>query len=614
MFTGLERPGQPTDGAERLRSHAVTTQAWADKVVFALILVLGGVWILLYRGSPDFLYADVFYADAARSLLQHGIYGINGHRESNQPPGLSAILAGLCLLQACGHVAILKAMQVFETLGMVACYAILRREVPKAVAASICLLLMTSPIVVSLVTQSVFPNFPFFLTTMCALLIAAKYEAASGRASQIGWGLLLALLCAASLLIASAGIALLGGMVAVIGCTFMKDRGLAVSRLKGFLPILIVSIAAQGVWSHRKADPLEWPMLPGYPAAYVSQLKVISGNHPELGLATWSDVPVRVIRNAFDQESLFTEMIFRHWISPSWASVLIAGPLILIVTGWGYSVWKTGGRSLLEWYFAGYEFIYLLWPWTTELRFFLPVAPLAGLYLWRGLEAVRLLASKRPRVLGLLWLPVSIILATASLIWMRALPGNAGQAKLSSAVWLFSAILAVALISRRSLLGFVRRTKMSWPINWPVFGKVLLYGGALFLIAQGLAAEFAELPQRPLPNPPDVDAGLWLRSHVEDDSIVMATDVPTVFHYSRKKLVWFPPISKNPQVLMDGIRRLKVEYVVEVYRTKPYYLPPDQDCFGSLAAAYPDAFQLAFRGDKFNIFRVVNNAGTTANR
>ena len=613
MFTGLEAPGQPTDGTERLRTDAVGIQPWTDTFAFALILVLGGLWILLYRGSPDFLYADVFYADAARSLLQHGIYGINGHRESNQPPGLSGILAALCVLRACSHVAFLRAMAVFQTLGFLACYAMLRREAPKLVAAAVCLLLMTSPIVVSLVTQTVFPNFPFFFSTMCALLIAPKYEAASSRASQLGWGLLLALLCAASLLIASAGIALLGAMVAVIGSTFVKDRGLAVSRLKGFLPILIVAIAVQGVWSHRKADPLEWPMLPGYPATYVSQLKVISGNHPELGLATLRDVPVRVVRNAFDQESLFTEMVFRHWIRRSWASVLIAGPLILIVAGWGYSVWKTGGSSLLEWYFAGYEFIYLLWPWTTEVRFFLPVAPLAGLYLWRGLEAARLLASKRPRVLGLLWLPASIILAAASLIWMRALPGNAGQAKLSSAVWLFSAILSVVLILKGSLLGFVRRREMSRPINSVLFWKAVLYGGVLFLIAQGLSAEITD-PRKPLPNPPDVDAGLWLRSHVEDDSIVMATDVPTVFHYSQKKLVWFPPISKNPQVLMDGIRRLKVEYVVEVYRAKPYYLPPDQDCFERLAAAYPDAFQLVFRADKFSIFRVVHNAAATANR
>jgi hypothetical protein len=345
----------------------------------------------------------------------------------------------------------------------------------------------------------------------------------------------------------------------------------------------------------------------------VSQLKVISGNHPELGLATLPDVPVRVVRNAFDQESLFAEMVFRHWIRRFWASVLIAGPLILIVAGWGYSVWKTGGRSMLEWYFAGYEFIYLLWPWTTEVRFFLPVAPLAGLYLWRGLEAARLLASKRPRMLGLLWLPASIILSAASLIWMRALPGNAGQARLSSAVWLFSALLSVVLILKGSLLGFVRRREMSRPINSVLFWKALLYGGVLFLIAQGLSAEITD-PRKPLPNPPDVDAGLWLRSHVEDDSIVMATDVPTVFHYSQKELVWFPPISKNTQVLMDGIRRLKVKYVVEVYRTKPYYLPPDQDCFGRLAAAYPDAFQLVFRADEFSIFRVVHNAGTTANR
>jgi len=40
--------------------------------------------------------------------------------------------------------------------------------------------------------------------------------------------------------------------------------------------------------------------------------------------------------------------------------------------------------ELIEWYFAGYELIYLLWPWTMELRFLLPIAPLACFYIWQG--------------------------------------------------------------------------------------------------------------------------------------------------------------------------------------------------------------------------------------
>jgi hypothetical protein len=206
-------------------------------------------------------------------------------------------------------------------------------------------------------------------------------------------------------------------------------------------------------------------------------------------------------------------------------------------------------------------------------------------------------------------MPVSIVLAIASSIWLRSTPGNPNQAKLSLAVWIFSAIVAGILIVKEYLFGRMQQ-RVTWQINSAVVGKVVLCGGVFLLIAQGLFTEIKGLSPKPPPNPPDVDAGLWLRSHTEENSIVMATDVPTVFHYSQRKLVWSPPIS-NPQVLMDGIRKHKVNYVVEVYRTNPYYLPPDQDCLGKLVATYPDAFQLVSQGSKFNIFRVVTKPGTT---
>ncbi|HXM29602.1 MAG TPA: hypothetical protein VN957_26495 [Chthoniobacterales bacterium] len=42
-------------------------------------------------------------------------------------------------------------------------------------------------------------------------------------------------------------------------------------------------------------------------------------------------------------------------------SVFVAGPLLLVFLGWCYSIWRTGG-DVQDWYFTGYEFIYLLWP------------------------------------------------------------------------------------------------------------------------------------------------------------------------------------------------------------------------------------------------------------
>src|ERR1700675_4473187 len=210
-----------------------------DVAVFSLIVAFGALQFFLYEHAVDFLYDDVFFADAARSLIQHGVYGIQGHPETNQPPGLPALLAGLCLAGGCSHAVFLRAMVVFETLGFLATYALLRRQAPRAVAAAICLLLISSRTYFVLATQWVFPCFPYFVTATAALLIGEKLERTTASGSRIGWGALLAALCSASLMIASAAIALLGSMVARIVVTLFRDRRLALQHLRAFLAALV---------------------------------------------------------------------------------------------------------------------------------------------------------------------------------------------------------------------------------------------------------------------------------------------------------------------------------------------------------------------------------------
>ena len=70
--------------------------------------------------------------------MQDGFYGINGRAETNQPPGLPALLAILFVFFGYSHAICLCAMAVFEMLGFLAAYEFLLCDVPKLVAASIC--------------------------------------------------------------------------------------------------------------------------------------------------------------------------------------------------------------------------------------------------------------------------------------------------------------------------------------------------------------------------------------------------------------------------------------------------------------------------------------------
>src|SRR5262249_49704815 len=97
----------------------------------------------------------------------------------------------------------------------------------------------------------------------------------------------------------------------------------------------------------------------------------------------------------------------------------------------------------------------------------------------------------------------------------------------------------------------------------------------------------------------------------EPNAIIASSQYSVIFHHSRRKVIWFPPIS-NPKTLMDGIRRHHVEYVVVIKRGFNYYLPPETTCFDLLHAAYPDAFRLEDANVPVKIYRVLAEVSAAA--
>jgi len=557
------------------------------------------------------------------------------------PPGLPALLGVVGAAWGYSPAIVLRAMAVFGTVAFLASYELLRRQAPRIIATAICLLLMTSLTHFRLATRVVCPSYPYAFTTISALLVAAKLEAVTALTPRIIWGVLLTTFVMISLMFASAAIAFLGAIVLSIVTIFLQNRHLALARLKIYLPVLISGIIVEGLWMHHGRVPAsagisatQWP-LPGFPQPYLAQLKVKKGNYPELGLATPRDVGIRILENARDEAEMLSRTLLR--ILPAvrtapiegvkgsrahfgWTSIFVAVPLFLVVLGWCDSIRRTGG-GLQEWYFAGYEFIYLLWPWNFEPRFFLPIAPLACLYLWRGGETVILLARNNPRNIAKVWLPVGTILTICAGLSIHGFPigGQSPyvelQNELSFAVWLLSAVLSAWIVSRNT--GWLKPASavvLSWSrsiaagrMNRPHLLQALGRGLLVYLIVLGLTIQLKETRANLDPNSianrsADADAGAWIRSNTDASTIVMARQVPTVHHFSQRKVVWFPP-SSDPRLLMKGIMEHKVNLVV-VVRENYYYLPPDDVCFNALLAAYPNSFHLVYSTQEFEIFRV----------
>ena len=604
----------------------------ADLIFIILLVVFGTSTVLLRQQTSDFGGEDVFYADAAQSLLDHGFYGVNGHPETTQPPGLAGILAALFSMFGHSYAVCVRGMAVFEALGFLVAYELLRRRVPRLVAATICIVLLSSPLNFSWATRMVYPCFPYFFTTMVALLSSEEYEKSATARARITWGIVLTAAVAASLLIATGTIALLGAMAAVIVLTALKDRGLARTRLLKLLPVLLVGIAVQGLWMHRKPAPLEWP-LPGYPGSYLEQLKLKSGNHPELGMATWSDIPARIITNLMIESEILVELALPQGIDRRKTAVAII-PVLLIAIGWTYSIGKTLGTEIVDWYFAAYEFIYLLWAWKLEVRFLLPIAPLAFFYIWRGIIGVIFCSRTRPRVVGIIWCPAALLFAIlgAHSIYAHWARGKADLSdELMVPMWLISAgfalwmactgqsIFAIEAFSRarewlKQPLGTWRVSPL--PLFW--YASYLFVTGVVLMgIGSDIRIARENLNTSDLVNAertgvveilaPEVEAGLWLRSHAPPDSVVMARHWPTVRHYAERKLVWFAPIS-DAGVLLEGIVKHGVDYVVVVKHSEPYYLPDDDYCFDRLLAAHVRTFRLVLERDNLRIFKVEKSA------
>jgi hypothetical protein len=601
----------------------------ADFVVFALIVVFGALQIFCALRAGDFANDDVFFVDAAQSLIKHGFYGINGYPETNQPPGLAAICALLYAVGSRAPAGFLGTLAVFGTLGFLASYELLRRQAPRVVAAAICLLLISSPIHFRLVTQSLSAGYLYFFTAMSALLVSRRLEKATEVMSRVGWGALLAVLVAASLMFASVAMALLGAILVSICVMFIRNRQLAFARLKIYLIVLLIGFAVEGIWMHRSGGEAsagiaasEWPV-PGFPQSYLSQLKVKSGNYPELGMATPADFVVRIFRNASVQGNLVSQMLLRKSLVVTSASILVFVPVLLIALGW-FSCTVRAGGGLLEWYFAGYEFIYLIWPWNPVQGWvFLPIMPLACLYMWRGGLVVASLAKARSRVLGAVWFPVALFLAGFAWLWVHGsgIAGdldNAGlEDELSFTFWVLSAIFAAWMVwagrawpsqvaaflrwcSRPSAALRMSPMRISRVLGAVVFAGLVVVG---FVMQLKIGRANLDLYSSANRLSADAEAGEWVRSHTDRNAVVMARHVPTVYHYSERKVIWFPP-SSNPQLLMEGIRKHKVDFTIVVRRKESYYLPPEEACFEPLLKAYPDAFHLLYQDADFRIFQV----------
>jgi hypothetical protein len=627
--SGVSKKGYSSVMAESLFGGAAAAKtrretALADWVVYALILVVGGIQFICYPHFTDFV-SDPQYPDLARSILDQHSYQFDYLPETTLPPGFPLILALVGRFWGLGPAVPFRVIAVSTTLGLIFAYQLLRRVGGRGLAAAATLLLGSSPVLFGFCTFIIFADMPYLLASMLALWLAVKIDRSEPERVPTVWVLLFGVAVVMAVLTRSVGIALLAGLGAWVVTSLLLAPETGRRRLKRFLLPLVLGVAAQLAWSvwAQRHQFLEW-QLPGYPESYAAQLRVKNGQYPELGLATFGDIPSRVERNILTRAAGFGQLLARRYVSPFWSSPFIVGVLLLVGIGLASS-FRTGGE-LHDWYFLGYEGIFVLWPWDYDNRFLFPVVPLACLYLWRGVKALKDPAIRRPKAIGLCFLLGGSILGLASVTFAVRLMSFTGGADHPRGDRL-QPIAAAFFWGMLAVLGFVmfrfsppRESPGGIPPSpWPrLIAKLetslsLRFVAILILavvVGSGIARQLAMGRGNMKPDIKhmrahwEIEAANWIRTHEPSDQVIMARNVDIFFHYTGRRVVWFPPIS-NPNILMNGIRRFNVGVLVVMKDPWHYWLPTEDVCFQSLARAYESALHLSYQDPNFQVYEVI---------
>jgi hypothetical protein len=564
---------------------------------------LGALPFFLYPRAGD-LISDATYYELARSLADDGWYGYNSRTETMLPPGFPAVIALLRFCFGDGYAVFIRSMAVFATLALLATYALFRREVGRGPAAAICLLVGSSPVLFDFSTRLLFSDLPYLFTSTLALLAARQLDGAATRRARAALWLSVAGLLACSLLLRSAAVTLLGALAAWLAFSAAVRYVDLRARLRAFLPLLALAVAIQGAWMAWAAahEKLVWP-LGGYPGSYTSQIELKAGNHPELGKASLADIPARVEENVVAHSAGLLRVVLRRlsplWCDYTWYSPLIVGTVMLILLGLSRSPWVTGS-GLLQWYFVCHEAMYLLWPWDLEIRFLLPAVPLACVYLWRGGCALADLLRREPRKTAAALLALSALMGLYPAYLVISGQGGKKALVIWAAVAVCSAAVAGLRGPRAYLASALSRPRVLGAAAAAVVATLVGIGVAMD-VRSGLDNLNFDVKQAD--HYPDIEAGQWVASHTASDAVVLARKEDLVYHFSSRKVIWFPP-SSDPKLLMDGIAKYHVDWVVVVEREDSYFLPADDACFARLEETYPGAFRLVHRGPNNRIYQV----------
>ena len=384
----MNRQGELSPGAARPWLLA------AALAVFALINLL-----TLNHGHPaggDFAQYIIHAQNLLAGRPYHQGVLIPPVHYHNYPPGFPALLAPL-LAWGGVNLLLLKSLNLLcWPLSCWAVAAIARRRLGRDVAFYLFLFLLFAPWFF-LFKQNILSDVPYTCVATAALAAFLRWQ--DGGPRQGLWLIAFLALTAASLLLRSAGVALVGAALLVM---VFQRRAWAAAGLTALIALAAVGAqkllgAGTGGYFALLHDPLSW----------------------------LSKVALGLPAKAAKAVGFFFPVYKNGYPLLAGAEALVALVLLgLAAWGWWKRRRRIGGWDVLDAYLVLYLLMILAWPFVEGPRFYAPVAGLLVIYVLEGLEEF-FTARRAPgsglaprKVLGLVLLAgLALNLGNTALLW-----------------------------------------------------------------------------------------------------------------------------------------------------------------------------------------------------
>lgn len=550
------------------------------KIIESLSIILILLMLFLFSQQATIIHETLgndssCYIGLARSIIENHAYVFNGEKHVIYPPGFPLLLAAISTVFSDDWYVFIKFNSVLGYLGVFLVFLLFRRF---GFYFSLCctLTIALSSGFFRLNTALVNSDIPLFFVLMLFFYISNLTDSKDTSSRRLPILVLFsATLLSISILIRTAAVALVFAILVWLLFSRVKEKFRLSLRMIPWCIILVVGILVLSSWLYYVSTNKIEHYTGDQMSSYVDQLLAKDPHNPWWGRAGPSDIAARILKLFCWNLSYLSRMILHlEWVQPVPYCVPIVLFSSLLLIGLLKTVFKS--NELYAWFTICYFGMILCFPFNEGERFVLPVMPFAFYYIWIGFNEIKEIFLER-RKLCLCFISIFfIIMALSTIIVTYHLRFASTLFRYSNFVfWMMAALLTLGV-----LFSFHLHRLFSTMLRPPVLTAVL---GILLTATTllGIYNQYAIFMHNRNVDPTErrhhrsYQAALEIRRISNEDDVIMSSSVFMIHRFSGRRVIPLP-VTPDPEIIIDTIKKYDVSYLVIFEPFKHEYMYPSE--------------------------------------